>query len=228
MIFIIIYLAIILVVIEINVILFKMTGLEHQVARFQVISMLTGTGFTTGESELIIEHPVRRTLGAFLILFGAFSLAVIISAISTLLSDNFFSYNIAYVAGGLFIVLFILKAPLIQRKLSDKLQKEMVHHYKISDLPVRDVILTSDDDEICELSIERDSDFIGKSFDELLDDNDDIMVLFIKRGEIKIRRERLTTEIQAGDEAVLYGDSTSIENKFPNNLIRHYPAGRQS
>ncbi|MCM3570515.1 hypothetical protein [Neobacillus mesonae] len=44
--------------------------------------MMTATVFTTGESELILGHPIRRRLAAFSILFGVFSLAVIISSIS--------------------------------------------------------------------------------------------------------------------------------------------------
>lgn len=61
--FIFVYITIILVVIEINTVLFTFAGLKKNFARFQVISMHTGTGFTTGESELIIDHPIRRRLG---------------------------------------------------------------------------------------------------------------------------------------------------------------------
>ncbi|MCO0598298.1 hypothetical protein NGI46_12605 [Peribacillus butanolivorans] len=84
--FMVLYFLIIGLVIEISVTLLKLTGLKNTVARFQVISMLTGTGFTTDESKSIIDHPVRIKLSMFLILFGAFSLAVIISSISTLRS----------------------------------------------------------------------------------------------------------------------------------------------
>ncbi|MED3655205.1 hypothetical protein [Heyndrickxia sporothermodurans] len=113
--FILIYLTIVMVVIEINVVLFTLTGLDNNISRFQVISMLTGTGFTTSESELIIEHPLRRKLGAFLILFGAFSLAVIISVVSSILSDNFRTKEISYLAVVLIIIFYILKIPLSKK-----------------------------------------------------------------------------------------------------------------
>ena len=212
--FILVYLGIILAVIEISAVLFILTGLDCKVARFQVISMLTGTGFTTGESELIIDHPIRRKLGAFLILFGAFSLAVIISAISTLLTDNFFTLEIGYIAGGLVLLLLILKMPVVQKKLSSKLKDELVENYKLTDLPIADVMLTSENDEVSEISIKEDSPFTGKTFKEIIRNEDDLMVLFVKRGDIKIRLEAYDTELQPGDKAIIYGDRRTIENKF--------------
>ena len=47
--FLFIYLIIIMTVIEMFVILFRLTGLKVEISRFQVISKMTGTGFTTGE-----------------------------------------------------------------------------------------------------------------------------------------------------------------------------------
>ncbi|GAI01774.1 unnamed protein product [marine sediment metagenome] len=38
----------------------KLTGLDERTASFQALSALTGTGFTTRESELIISQPMRR------------------------------------------------------------------------------------------------------------------------------------------------------------------------
>ena len=37
-----------------------LTGVSHQLARLQSLSALTGVGFTTSESESIVNHPVRR------------------------------------------------------------------------------------------------------------------------------------------------------------------------
>jgi hypothetical protein len=212
--FIFIYLFIVFTVIEINTSIFVATGLDKKIAKFQVISMLTGTGFTTGESELIIDHPVRRRLGAFLILFGAFSLAVIISAISQLLSDNFFTMEIAYFAGGLVVLLFILRAPFSQNFMSKKMKSELEENYELADLPIRDVLLMEDDDEVREVSILGDSPFSGKTFDEIVSREDDLMLLFIKRGDINIRNKSYDTKLEPGDRLVLYGNNPLIDEKF--------------
>ncbi|MED3691026.1 hypothetical protein P4534_19855 [Peribacillus butanolivorans] len=60
--FMMLYFLIIALVIEIAVTLLKLTGLKNTVARFQVISMIIGTGFTTDESKSIIDHPFRRKI----------------------------------------------------------------------------------------------------------------------------------------------------------------------
>jgi hypothetical protein len=205
-------------VIEINTILFKMTGLDHRVARFQVISMLTGTGYTTGESELIIEHPVRRRLGAFLILFGAFSLAVIISAITSILDNNFFAKEIGFVAAGLVVVLFILKIPRLQKKLSKWFEHDMAKHYSISELPISDVLLNNKEDHFTKVTIFEESPSIGKKLKDIIHEDEDIIILFITRGEINIRNERLEEELQAGDVIIVYGDKTAIEKRFKKDL----------
>ncbi|MGV2940333.1 TrkA C-terminal domain-containing protein [Mesobacillus sp. LC4] len=214
--FIFIYLFIVFTVIEINTSIFVATGLERKIARFQVISMLTGTGFTTGESELIIDHPVRRRLGAFLILFGAFSLAVIISAISNLLTDNFYTMEIAYIAGGLLVLLLILRAPAVQHMMSGKMKSELKENYELADLPISDVLLMDEEDEVREIVISEDSLFTDKTFEEIVKKKDDIILLFIKRGEINIRNQAYDTKIEPGDKLIVYGNNPQIEEKFKN------------
>ena len=212
--FILVYLGIIFAVIEISTALFIFTGLKRKVARFQAISMLTGTGFTTGESELIIDHPIRRKLGAFLILFGAFSLAVIISAITNLLTESFYTMEIAYIAGGIFAMLFILKLPRVQKILTKKLKRELKEHYELADLPITDVLLMDEDDEVREISIGENSPYKGKKFNEIIQNDEDIMLLFIKRGDLNIRNKAQDTTLKPGDRIIVYGNNPLISEKF--------------
>src|SRR4051812_9862797 len=155
--FLFIYLIIIMTVIEIFVIFFRLTGLKLEVSRFQVISLMTGTGFTTGESELILGHPIRRKLATFLILFGAFSLAVIISSISNFLSDDLRINDILYVAGGVLLIFGVLKLAIIQKILSKLFHNKMEHTLELGDLPIRDVFLTDKEDYLLNLHIYKNS-----------------------------------------------------------------------
>ena len=50
------------VITELFGIFFRFTGLPDEKARFQVISLLTGCGFTTRESEMILSNRPRRRL----------------------------------------------------------------------------------------------------------------------------------------------------------------------
>ncbi|WP_264740272.1 hypothetical protein [Cytobacillus firmus] len=212
--FILIYLGIVLAVIEIHTLIFTYTGLDKHIARFQVISMLTGTGFTTGESELIIDHPIRRRFGAFLILFGAFSLAVIISAISSILSDEFFTSKISIVAAALIMVILILRMPKVRDYLSGKLEHELEEHYDFRDLPIKEALLTDDTDHVMDYFIDETCEYKEKELGDIIEEDEDINVLYIQRGDLKIRKDRLVTELQEGDHIILYGDEQTIESKF--------------
>ena len=55
---------------ELFTMLFRFTGLPDERARFQVVSLLTGCGFTTRESEMILSSRSRRRLARITMLFG--------------------------------------------------------------------------------------------------------------------------------------------------------------
>ncbi|MEH7416311.1 TrkA C-terminal domain-containing protein [Neobacillus drentensis] len=205
--FLFIYMVIILAVIEIFVILFRLTGLKVEVSRFQVISMMTGTGFTTGESELILGHPVRRKLALVLILFGAFSLAVIISSISQFLSEGLQAKEILIGAGTVITVFLVLKMERVKRLLAKAFNQEMKQNIELADLPVRDVFLKNKEDVLLELHIYEESTLVNQTISEAVKEHDELelVVLFIKRGDVKIRRHLYNTRIHEGDQLLIYG-----------------------
>ena len=47
------------------------TGMERSRARFQAMSALTGTGFTTREAENIVGHPRRRLIVGWMMFLGS-------------------------------------------------------------------------------------------------------------------------------------------------------------
>jgi len=59
-----------LVVVRIASVALRLTGLTEDVARFQSLSALTGTGFTTHEAEMIVNYPLRRKILSGLMVFG--------------------------------------------------------------------------------------------------------------------------------------------------------------
>lgn len=60
----------------------KLTGMPEGQARFQALSALTGTGFTTTEAEMIVNYPIRRKTIAYLMIVGNLGL---VSFVSTLM-----------------------------------------------------------------------------------------------------------------------------------------------
>ncbi|GAA0353880.1 TrkA C-terminal domain-containing protein [Bacillus horti] len=77
------------IIIEVATIILEATGLSKNVARFQAISLLTNTGYTTTEAELITKHPVRRKIAETLIVFGTIAFAVILALIINIVNEQF-------------------------------------------------------------------------------------------------------------------------------------------
>ncbi|MCR5610970.1 MAG: hypothetical protein K6F68_03960 [Clostridiales bacterium] len=75
------------VISELFTVLFRFVGLPEEKARFQVTSLLTGAGFTTRESEMILSTKPRRRLARILMLFGyVFNISVVTAFINVFLS----------------------------------------------------------------------------------------------------------------------------------------------
>lgn len=75
------------IITELFTILFRFTGIPDEKARFQVISLLTGVGFTTRESELLLTNRVRRRLARATMLFGyAFNITIVSTFINVFLT----------------------------------------------------------------------------------------------------------------------------------------------
>ncbi|PLS17592.1 hypothetical protein CVD28_11400 [Bacillus sp. M6-12] len=216
--FILLYFLIISLVIENAVRLFVMTGIDTKVSRFQVISMLTGTGFTTDESKVIIDHPIRRKIGTFLILFGAFSLAVIISSISNLLANDLRILELSIISVLLMVSLIILRSAIVEKKFESKLEKQMEDHYEIYEHPIKEILYLDENDLVTDVVIKERSPHIGKVIADLITQEQDILVLYIKRGEIFIRKKAYQEEIKAGDQIFLYGNQQEIEEIFHPEL----------
>ncbi|MGE7595937.1 TrkA C-terminal domain-containing protein [Peribacillus frigoritolerans] len=216
--FMLLYFIIIVLVIEISVTLLKLTGLKGTVARFQVISMLTGTGFTTDESKSIIDHPVRRKISMFLILFGAFSLAVIISSISTLLTDDLRLMELSIIIGILLVLTILVKVPFLNNRLSNKMKSEMYNHYELWEHPIEEVLFLEDEDVVMEIDIYEDSELIDVKAFDAISHGADINILFIESGEVKIRKELYEYKIKLGDNLFLYGNKKEIEETFSKEI----------
>ena len=75
------------VITELFTVLFRFTGLPDERARFQVISLLTGCGYTTKESEMFLSNRRRRRLARITMLFGyVFNITIVSAFINVFLS----------------------------------------------------------------------------------------------------------------------------------------------
>ncbi|WP_426449831.1 hypothetical protein ACP26L_33000 [Paenibacillus sp. S-38] len=218
--FIALYLVLVLLVLEMAASLLIITGLDKRIARFQALSMLTSTGFTTKESELILRHPIRRKIAMFLILFGVFSLAVIISSLSSIMTQSFQVPQLLILTVLLGIVLLLIKSKRTSRMLARRLQQHLEEDFELHELPVQEILYIDEEDFITEVCLHADSDYIGRRPKDIADKKDDLTILYVTRGMAKIRKGCPELLLHEGDTLLVYGSRGVIEGKFSQELER--------
>ncbi|NOY25342.1 MAG: hypothetical protein GXP62_05665 [Oligoflexia bacterium] len=121
---------------------YQLTGLDWDTAQFQALSAVTGTGFTTRISELVVSHPVRRRITLMLILIGyASSATVVATLVSTvaLQTPVETGINIAILFVAVVLLMFmarrrglhLLMAAPIRRWLTRRMGPDSVPHEEL-------------------------------------------------------------------------------------------------
>ncbi|MEO1027560.1 MAG: hypothetical protein AAFX02_00750 [Pseudomonadota bacterium] len=107
-------------IVRISSVAMRLTGMTDGQARFQALSALTGTGFTTTEAEMIVNYPIRRKIVANLMVVGNLGLVSVVSTmmISFLRTEAELDQvliQIAWIAGGVGVLYLIITNPYVDR-----------------------------------------------------------------------------------------------------------------
>ena len=131
-------------VIETYFVAFKLTCLATKKIKFQVASLFTGVGFTTGESELITNDEKRRKIALACIYTGhifsvlimglainvLFSVATSISTKSVANDFTAWYFIVLYITSGLFLIMLIIKIPPVNKAFQNSLEKIAINSSK--------------------------------------------------------------------------------------------------
>ena len=121
------------VITELFTILFRFTGLPDERARFQVISLLTGCGYTTRESEMFLSNRRRRRLARITMLFGyVFNITIVSAFINVFLSLKLSQVEHYYVGiliplAAIAIIFVFMRVPKVRAWGDGMLQKVADH-----------------------------------------------------------------------------------------------------
>lgn len=192
------------------------TGLSKDSARFQARSAFTGTGFTTTESENVVNHPVRRKILMILIILGS---AGVISTISSLILSlisiervGFFSIEIIVFIVGLLLLWILTQSDWIDRKLSIIINRALNNFTRLDLKDYYSLLHLSDNYRVSEISVDKSDWLSDKSLKELKLNKEGILVLGIKRksGEY-IGAPRGKIKVKEGDTITIYGRASVLE-----------------
>ena len=193
------------------------TGLSKEAAKFQARSAYMGVGFTTSESELVVNDPVRRKILTILIFLGnAGVITTISSVIFSFISieeSGFFSTEVVVLFSGLLLLIVLSRSKFIDRKLSAVIDKALQRY---TDLDVRDyysLLHLEEDYRVSELKASGDDWLSGETLNELKLDAEGVRVLGIRRENGNyIGAPVGKTQIKKGDIVILYGKTSTIQS----------------
>ena len=206
-----------LIVNRVGAIALTATGLSAEVAHFQARSALTGVGFTTTESELVINHPVRRRILLSLMLVGNAGLVTIIATLVVGLADQGDTSGvltrIGTLVGGLVVILLGARSKTIDRALSRIISGALRRFTK---LEVRDYVQLLDlasNYAVAELGVEADSWFAEHRLADLHLPDEGVLILGVRRSDgTFLGAPRGNTRIHEHDTLVIYGFADIIED----------------
>lgn len=186
----------------------RLTGLDKPTAEFQALSALTGTGFTTRESELVLDHPKRRQIISILMIIGnAGTVAVIAGLVSSFITVTsvwaVLRFGILVVA--LYLIYKIATHTRITRVLSRKIEKRLKDRFKLQRRAIDKVLDTGDGYGVAEITLDERSPSVGKTLATSELGKKKFLVLAIERQDENIPVARGNHKLHAGDILICYG-----------------------
>jgi hypothetical protein len=193
------------------------TGLSRETARFQARSAFTGVGFTTKESEKVVNHPVRRKILHLLMLIGN---AGIITAMSSLIlsfinieNSSSFVPRIILLVTGLVVLFGIASSKWVDRHLSNLISRALKRYTLLEIHDYYSLLRLSRDYRVTELGIDANDWVTNKPLKEIRLREEGVMVLGITREDGSyIGAPNGETKILPGDSLILYGRVAVIED----------------
>ena len=203
-------------------ILFRFTGLPEERARFQVISLLTGTGFTTRESEIVLTSRSRRRLARVTMLFGyVFNITVLTAFVNVFLSlkasditQFLLSIPIPLVAVALIVI--FTRVPAVKAWGWRKMEK-LAGRILFPDAKNTALLLDHiGKDTIVQVRLMEVPEFLQgvPLLDSRLKEDHDIMVMLVERSDGDPELASGRTVVEKGDKLTVFGEYRTVCEVF--------------
>lgn len=211
--------AVSLLVIRVAAVGLTMTGVSKDLAEFQALSAFTRAGFTTKESEDIVNHPLRRRITMHLILMGHVGVVVIIPSVVlsflNLGADDRWSsqlpFRLGVLLGGLAILWLIANNRYVKQLMW---QVNAWALRRFGGIQVHDytkLLRIAHNYVVSELKVHQGDWLAGHTLAELRLVNEGVLVLGIEKSNGDyIGTPRGHTRLVADDCLILYGQQESL------------------
>ena len=194
-----------------------MTGLEKHKARFQALSAFSGTGFTTKEAELIVNHPVRRKITRWLMIMGnAGIVTVIVTATSSFATSAGYQLplNIVLLILGIFLIYKLASSRGFGRKWENFIEKKLIKSSGFEESTTEDLLHFIEGYGLVKKIIPEESSMIGQSIAKLELNKMGILVLGIEREKSWIPTPKANEILKSYDRLIVYGPLDALKSQL--------------
>ena len=192
------------------------TGLSREASKFQARSAFTGVGFTTQESEKVVNHPVRRKILLLLMILGN---AGIITGVASLIigfADIDSGVNnwvkILVLVGGIIILWNLANSHWVDRRLSRIIEKFLNRYSRLDVRDYASLLQLSGNYRIAEISVEKRHWLYRKKLKNTQLRDEGLNVLAITRQDgTFLGTPSGETQINENDTLVIYGRTEALQ-----------------
>ena len=191
-----------------------LTGFSHEAARFQARSALSGTGFTTGEAESVVGHPVRRRVVMLLMLVGSAGLVTVIATLMLSFTDTGGgqkALRLGLLVAGLTALWLVAKSPWVDRRLSWLIAKVLRRWTDLDTSDFGQLLHLSDRYAVGEIAVRAEDWVANRTLEELDLREEGVVVLGVTLADgAWVGSPTLETRIHADERLVVYGPGARL------------------
>ena len=204
-------------VVRAGAIALMVTGMDQKKASFQALSAFSRAGFTTRETELIMNNPRRRQIVTWLIILGNAGLvAVIVSGTSSIVTSEGYQVPITIVAIiiGIYLVYKLVSRAGFIRKWEGFISRRFIKSHSFEEVATEDLLHLIEGYGLVRAIITENSPFIGSTMSDVRFLDSDMVILGIERGKEWIPRPKAKVTIEESDKIVVYGHVNVLREIF--------------
>ncbi|MBD3296811.1 MAG: potassium transporter TrkA [Candidatus Omnitrophica bacterium] len=199
--------------VKIAAVALNLTGMDEKKAFFQALSAITGTGFTTRDSELIVNNEIRRRIIIVLMILGNAGLVSAITALTFSFVKGGFApvlVNTGVILLSIVILIHLARRKGFMRKLTKKIQEKLIKSSSFTKRPVEEILRLAEGFGIAEVTLNETCADIGHTLFDSSFRQKEILILAIERGTRVIPAPHANDRLELNDTLICYGKLANI------------------
>jgi Trk K+ transport system NAD-binding subunit len=215
-----------LLVVRLGTTALVLTGLERDTSEFQAYSAFFGVGFTTRESEHVVNHPVRRRIVQHLILAGQIGLtSVIVPLVVTFVNVKSMRdglEQLGLIIGALAVLWVVIRTSLFEGLIDRSIKFALRRTGVLKRVRDHEIILRLHAGfSVSEVAIEAGSELAGRPLAHLALADRGVVVLGMTREDgTYVPAPAVETICRPSDVLTVYGRDGEVRNLVDAAALR--------